>query len=74
MHETVSFWVRGMCVATKSKVVRWAVSGERLKILAEVRMIIVAGLVRDLRPVRSLRRVYRAEDVFQPAETGQRFG
>ena len=73
MYETISFRVRGVRLAAKSKVVRWAVSGELPKILAEVCLIIIASLVREPRPIHRLCRVNRAEDVLQPIETCQCF-
>ena len=48
MHKTVSLRVRGVRLAAQLKVVRWAVSGECPKIVAEVSLIIVAGFVGDL--------------------------
>ena len=60
-------------LAEQPHVVGWILPGKGLEILGEVRLIVIAGLIRDLRPVHRLRGVDTVENVLKAVDTRQLF-
>jgi hypothetical protein len=72
-EKSVMVRVLSLDPTTQPQIVGWAVSEMRHEIFVEVGLVLVAGLLRDQRPINWLGRVNCAEDMLQPVETGQLF-
>ena len=65
--------VLSLHLATKSQIISWCVSGKPLEIPNKMRLVMVAELMCNQRPIDGLAEVYTRQNVGKPIEASQLF-